>query len=265
MQRLLITGAAGGLGTMARRRLTHLAPVLRVADVVPVKDPAPNEEVVQCDLADRDAVDRMVAGCDGIVHFGGISVEDKFSKILDANIIGVFNLYEAARAHGHPRIIFASSNHAVGFHPQDRRLTASDPIKPDGLYGVSKCYGEAMASMYHSKFGQETAIVRIGSCFDKPANHRMMATWFSRDDFVRLAETVFRVRRLGCPIIWGVSDNDECWWDNGEARYLGWRPRDNSARFRDEIEREHPRPAPDDPTSLWQGGTFTQDPIFPED
>ena len=192
MKRLLITGAAGGLGKMARERLTHLADVLRLSDIDDLGEAAPNEEIVYCDLGDKAAVEAMVADCDGIVHFGGISVEKPWDLIMNANINGVFNLYEAARKNGAPRIIFASSNHAIGFHKQTDKLDASSPTRPDGLYGVSKCFGESMASMYHDKFGIETACVRIGSCFPEPRNHRMLATWLSADDFVRLIERVGR-------------------------------------------------------------------------
>jgi len=121
-----------------------------------------------------------------------------------------------------------------------------------------------MARMYFDKFGQETAMVRIGSCFEKPGNHRMMATWFSPADFQCLIEWAFAVRRLGCHIVWGVSANDECWWDNAEVAYQGWRPQDNSEIFRPEIE-AMPRPAAAGPTPLWQGGAFTADPLHTED
>ncbi|MDT0684341.1 NAD(P)-dependent oxidoreductase [Roseicyclus sp. F158] len=261
MKRLLITGAAGGLGQVMRTRLGHLAETIRLSDLAEMDPAEGGEEVVQANLADEAAVHDLVAGCDGIIHFGGVSVEQPFDPICDANIRGVYNLYEAARANGHPRILFASSNHTIGYHPQDRHLTVEDPMKPDGLYGVSKCFGEAMASMYHSKFGQETAIVRIGSCFPEPKNHRMMATWFSPDDFVSLIECVFRAPRLGAPIIWGVSDNDEQWWDNSASRYLGWQPKDSSARFRDKVEANNARPAADSPDAVYQGGAFTAEPI----
>lgn len=262
LKRLLITGANGGLGRMARQRLGHIAETIRLSDIVAPAPAGEREEVVVCDLGDMDAVMRLVEGCDGILHLGGISVEDTFDKILNANLVGVYNLYEAARKTGKPRIFFASSNHAIGFHRQDEHLDASASLQPDGLYGVSKCYGEAMASLYHNKFGIETAIVRIGSCFPEPIDHRMLATWLSFDDFVSLAECIFRAPRLGCPIIYGVSDNDLCWWDNSAARYLGWRPKDNSSRFRDKIERTVPKPAADAVQSVYQGGKFVADPIF---
>ncbi|MCD7059805.1 NAD-dependent epimerase/dehydratase family protein [Pelagibacterium xiamenense] len=265
MKRLLITGAAGGVGRVMRSRLAHLAETIRVSDVAPLGDAAANEECIQCDLGDADAVDALISGCDGIVHLGGVSVEDTFEKINNANIVGLYNLYEAARAHGMPRILFASSNHVVGYYRQDEYLGTDARPKPDGLYGVSKCFGEALASMYHDKFGQETALVRIGSCFERPTNHRMLATWLSYNDFVALVERVFAAPKLGCPVIWGVSANDTAWWDNSAARYLGWTPKDNSAKFRAELEQSVERPDQGSPHAIWQGGVFTQDPIYKED
>ncbi len=264
MRRLLITGAGGGLGRAMRKRLAPMAEMLRLSDIVDLGEAAPGEELVTCDLGDADAVHRLVEGCDAILHLGGISTEDKFSKIMNANLLGLFNLYEAARAHGQPRILFASSNHTVGFYRQDEHLDVNAPMKPDGLYGVSKCFGEALARMYFEKFGQETAIVRIGSCMEKPTNYRMLSTWMSYDDFAGMIGCVFRAPLLGCPVIWGVSDNDSRWWDNSAASFIGWRPKDNAERFRAELEASVPRPAPDAPIARYQGGQFTQNPIFPE-
>ena len=209
LDRLLITGAAGGLGRAMRPRLAKFARSIRVSDIVEIQDLAAHEEQVTCDLGDAEAVMKLVQGCDGIIHLGGISVEDKFSRILNANIAGLFNLYEAARAHGRPRILFASSNHTIGYYRQDEHIDASAPMRPDSLYGVSKCFGEALARMYFDKFGQETAIVRIGSCFEKPKNHRMLATWMSYDDFEAMIDRIFTAPLLGCPIVFGVSDPDD--------------------------------------------------------
>ncbi|WP_126976641.1 NAD-dependent epimerase/dehydratase family protein [Frigidibacter oleivorans] len=261
MKRLLITGAAGGLGRGMRRRLADRAEILRLSDLANLGDAAPHEEIMPCDLGDAAAVHRLVEGCDAILHLGGISVEDRFAPILNANILGVYNLFEAARAHGRPRIIFASSNHTIGYYRQDQRLDVTMPLRPDGLYGLSKCFGEGMARLYHDKFGQETALVRIGSCFEAPRNHRMLSSWMSYDDFVSLIDCCLRAPLLGCPIIWGVSDNDSTWWDNSAAAYLGWRPKDNAERFRAELDRTQPRPAPDSAAALYQGGPFAADGI----
>lgn len=265
MKRLLLTGAAGGLGSAMRGRLKGLAEIVRVSDIVELGAIADHEEAVVCDLGDREAVDRLVEGCDAIIHLGGISVEDKFSKIMNANLLGLYNLYEAARANGMPRILFASSNHTIGFYRQDEYLDHEAALRPDGLYGVSKCFGEALARMYFEKFGQETAVVRIGSCMEKPKNHRMLSTWMSYDDFLSMIECIFRAPRLGCPVIWGCSDNDTRWWDNSHVSYLGWHPKDNAERFRAEIDATVPKPKPDDAIAIYQGGPFVNDPIFAED
>ena len=261
LNRLLITGAAGGIGSECRKRLGHVARILRVSDRQELGQAAPNEEVVLCDLGDGPSVEKLVDGCDGILHLGGQSIEAPWEVIRDCNIEGLFNLYEAARKTGRPRIIFASSNHAIGFYRQTERIDAKVPTRPDGLYGVSKVFGEALASMYHDKFGIETASIRIGSCFPEPKNHRMLATWMSYDDFVRLVEKIFEVPRLGCPIIYGASNNDASWWDNRETAFLGWKPQDNSEKFRSGLDTNMKPPAPDDPDAVYQGGAFTADGI----
>ncbi|QTK81105.1 NAD(P)-dependent oxidoreductase [Agrobacterium tumefaciens] len=264
MKRLLITGGAGQLGRVMRKRLAPMAETLRIADIAPLDPPGPREECLQCDLADANAVNAMVAGCDGIVHLGGISVERPFDQILQGNIIGLYNLYEAARAHGAPRVVFASSNHTIGYYPQTERLGPDVPFRPDGLYGVSKCFGENLARMYFEKFGQETALVRIGSCTPQPENIRMLSTWFSQDDFVSLIEAVFRAPVLGCPVIWGASANDADWWDNSHLGFLGWKPKDNAENFRHHIMETTPKPDPTDSLVRFQGGVFVDNPILKE-
>ena len=262
MKRLLITGANGNLGKMCRERLAHLADTLRISARKGLGEAAAHEEIVYCDLSDKAAVEALVEGCDGIVHMGGQSVEATWDVIRASNIDGMVNLYEAARkASKPPRIIFASSNHAIGYHSQSTRLDAGSPTRPDGYYGVSKIFGEALASMYHDKFGIETANVRIGSCTPEPLNHRMLSTWLSHDDFVSLVECIFAVSKLGCPIIYGASANAASWWDNREVAYLGWQPKDNADAFRAKLDAAMERPPADDATALYQGGVFCADGI----
>ncbi|MAW84987.1 MAG: NAD-dependent dehydratase [Phyllobacteriaceae bacterium] len=261
LNRILITGAAGGVGRQLRPLIRPLTHHLRLSDIVPVTDAGDGEEAVTCDLSDAAAVSAMVKGCDAIVHLGGVSTEQSWAKIRPANIDGVFHLYEAARAHGGPRIIFASSNHVVGFHGQDEHLDNTAPARPDSLYGVSKCFGEALASMYHDKFGIETAIVRIGSCFPDVKDRRMLSTWLSAADLALLIERCLTVPRLGCPVIYGVSNNDTVWWDNSRVSHLGWKPRDSSEKFRAAVEAAGPAPDRDDPLARYQGGAFTAEPI----
>ncbi len=258
LQKLLITGANGNLGSICRQRLGHLAETLRLNARKGLGDAGPKEEIVYCDLSDKPAVEAMVEGCDGIVHMGGRAVEGPWETIKAANIDGLFNLYEGARKSSvQPRILFASSHHATGFHKQTTRLDpSSSPTRPSSLYGVSKVFGEALARMYYDKFGIETACVRIGSCFPEPPSHRMISSWMSADDFVSLIERIFLVPRLGCPILYGVSDNSSKWWDNSSVDYLGWRPKDNSERFRAKLDAEQTPPKRDEAEAIYQGGHF---------
>ena len=174
------------------------------------------------------------------------------------------NLYEAARKSGKPRIIFASSNHAIGCYPQTELLDSNALARPDSFYGVSKVFGEALASMYYDKFGIETASIRIGSCFKEPMNHRMLSTWLSHEDFVQLIDRIFTIPILGCPIIYGVSNNQATWWDNRNVSYLGWNADDNSEKFRKKLDEKFGKPSAADPNSIYQGGAFVTDGIHEE-
>jgi uronate dehydrogenase len=262
-ERLLLTGAAGGVGRVLRETLKPLTRILRLSDIQGLGEAGADEELRPCDLSDRQAVSELVRGCDAIVHMGGVSVERPFEEILEANIKGVFHLYEAAREHGARRVIFASSNHAVGFYRQTERLDARVPTRPDGYYGLSKVYGEAMASFYHDRYGIETLSIRIGSCFPEPRDRRMMHIWLSARDLTQLIQRGLFTPDIGHTIVFGMSDNKETWWDNRFAAHLGYQPRDSSEAFRDKIERQ-PMPAADDPVGIYQGGVFTaQGPFGP--
>ena len=256
VSRLIVTGAAGGIGTALAGRLDHLADEVVRSDLEDVET-AGREVSRPCDITDLDALRALLRGGGDVLHFGGQSVEAGFARIRDANLVGAYNLYEAARLEGVRRVLFASSNHAIGFHERTTRLDAHSPTRPDSLYGLSKVFGEGVARLYFDKFGVESLVLRIGSCFPEPKDLRMLATWMSVEDMVRLIERMVRAPRLGCPIVYGASDNAETWWDNAETRYLGWVPRDSSERFREAMEAREPRPDPDAPETLYQGGGFT--------
>eukprot|EP01036_Dinobryon_divergens_P052246 gene52246-69887_t len=189
LNRLLLTGAAGGLGKVLRGRLKPYAKVLRLSDIASLAPAADaSEEVVPCDLSDKAAVHALLEGCDAIVHLGGVSVERPFEEILEANIKGIFNVYEAARRHGVKRVVFASSNHVIGFYKQSEHIDAHAARRPDGYYGLSKSFGEDMAQFYFDRWGIETVSIRIGSSFPEPLNRRMMSTWLSYRDLTTLIE-----------------------------------------------------------------------------
>jgi uronate dehydrogenase len=253
--RLLLTGAAGGLGRVLRPAMRAWAPSLRVSDIEALGPTAPGEESVVCDLANESAMRRLLEGVDAVVHMGGISTDRAFQPILQANIVGVYNLYEAARIHGARRVVFASSNHAIGFHPRSRRIDADDPVRPDSLYGVSKTFGESLSRFFYDRYGIETVCLRIGSSFAEPRDRRMLVTWLSYDDLTQLVKSALFAPQVGHTIAFGASANRDSWWDNRLAAHLGWTPRDTSERFRAARERDPPAD-PASPAERFQGGAY---------
>jgi uronate dehydrogenase len=257
ISRLLLTGAAGGLGRVLRESLQPFAKHLRLSDIAPLGPAAAHEEIVPCDLADKAAVDALVAGCDAIVHLGGVSVERPFEEILGPNIQGIFHLYEGARRHGVKRVVFASSNHVIGFHKQGELLDANSPRRPDGYYGLSKSFGEDVSRFYFDRYGIETACLRIGSSFPEPKDRRMLITWLSYRDLTELVRCCLFAPRVGHTIVYGASANRDKWWDNKDAAHLGFVPRDTSEVFRDKAEAA-PHPPANDPAAQYQGGGFVK-------
>ncbi|WP_397456165.1 NAD-dependent epimerase/dehydratase family protein [Pseudomonas versuta] len=254
--RLLLTGAAGGLGKVLRESLKPYARVLRLSDIAPMAPAVDaSEEIQLCDLTDKHAVHQLVEGVDAILHFGGVSVERPFEEILGPNISGVFHIYEAARRHGVKRVIFASSNHVIGFYKQDQTLDARSPRRPDGYYGLSKSYGEDMATFYFDRYGIETVSIRIGSSFPEPQNRRMLSTWLSFADLTQLLERSLYTPDVGHTVVYGASNNPNLWWDNRYAAHLGFAPKDSSEVFRDKVQAQ-PMPAANDPSMIYQGGAF---------
>ena len=254
--RLLLTGAAGGLGARLRPRLKRLCGVLRLSDIAPLGDAAAHEELMPAALQDAAAVRALLEGVDAVVHLGGVSVEGPFEPILQANIVGVYHLYEAARVHGVRRIVFASSNHVTGFYRQDEVIDATMPVRPDGYYGVSKAFGENLAQFYFDRYGIETVSLRIGSSFPEPADRRMLATWLSYDDLERLVTASLTAPVVGHSVVYGMSANTTTWWDNTSARHLGYRPHDSSEPFRAAAEARQPVLDLKNPATVFQGGGF---------
>ena len=257
-EKLLLTGAAGGLGRALRQRLKANCHILRLSDCRDMGLAGEAEEVVLADLADAAAVEAMVAGVDAIVHLGGVSVEGPFGPILQANILGLYNLYEAARKHAVKRVVFASSNHVTGFYRQGETITAEHPPRPDGMYGLSKAFGEDLARFYFDRYAIETACVRIGSSYPEPKDRRMLATWLSFDDLHRLITACLTTPVLGYSIIFGMSDNAVTWWDNSRARHIGYVPQDSSDVFRDAVYAKTSAPDLSDPVAIYQGGGFVK-------
>ena len=256
MQSILITGAAGEIGSRLRSMLHGVYPRIRLSDMKRPSDLRADEDFVAADLADMAAVERAVQGIDGIVHLGGHSVEGPWETILNANIIGCYNLFEAARRAGVKRVVFASSNHAVGFYPRQRRIGADEPVRPDSRYGVSKAFGEAVGALYSHKHGMGVTCLRIGNFGDMPLDHRRLAIWLSPEDLVQLVRIGLEHPDIKNEIFYGGSDNERSWWDNESAYRFGYRPTKKGEDYRDEAMAAQAR-LPADPIGDWfQGGPF---------
>jgi len=252
--RVLITGAAGRIGAYLRDGLPASAWRLRLLDCRPFDD---DREVVVADVRDTDAVLAAMDGVDAVVHLAGISTEAPLEDILGPNIEGTWRVFDAARRAGVPRVIYGGSNHAVGFTPRSELLRADVPLRPDTNYGVSKAFGEAVARFYADRHGLRVACLRIGSCDDRPRSPRMLSTWLSPGDAVRLVDACLRAPHLDFAVVYGVSANTRGWWDLQPARDLGYEPRDDAEAFAAEVLAADEPLAPEDPEHAWAGGAWT--------
>ncbi|WP_028927051.1 NAD-dependent epimerase/dehydratase family protein [Pseudonocardia acaciae] len=263
-QRVLITGAAGMVGTMMRTRMRRDGRVLRLLDLTPPPPAEPGEpvEVITGSVTDAAAMAEACDGVDALIHLGGHSREHTWEDTLKVNIDGTHTALEAARMAGVTRVILASSNHAVGFRTTDEApLPADSSPRPDTYYGVSKAAMEALGSLYHSRFGMDVIAIRIGSCFDTPLRLgvRGLVTWLSPDDCARLFEACLAAPSPGYRLIWGVSDNTRRTFSLAEAEELGYRSEDNAERFAEEVTAG--RPAPDPAELHYVGGGFCTAPL----
>jgi uronate dehydrogenase len=256
MKRVLITGAGGGIGRSLRETLRGVYPILRLSDRVALAPAREGEEIDRTELSDMAAVERMVAGVDGIVHLGGISGENEWPVILEGNIIGLYNIFEAARRSGVQRIVFATSNHAVGFYPRERKIDHRVVPRPDSRYGVSKAFGEALASLYSDKHGIGVLCTRIGNFGEKPIDKRRLSIWISPRDYTQLARIGLEHPDVRYEIVYGVSNNRRSWYDNSNAMRLGYRPQDDSEPYAEAVLAAEAGQPADPIAEHYQGGTF---------
>ena len=257
---VLVTGAAGRIGTVLRGGLPERGWALRCLDVVPVGDVRPGEEHVVSDVTDLDAMVDAARGASAIVHLAGISGESTWPAISHANIEGTYCALEAARRAGVPRVVLASSNHATGYteRPAEGLLREEDaPPRPDTYYGVSKVAMEALGSLYVDRYGVDVVCLRIGSAFAEPTTTRQLATWLSPADTVSLVDAALTAPAPGFSVVWGVSDNTRRWWDLSAAEALGYRSADDAEPYAEALIEAHGEPDPADPVHNRVGGEYT--------
>lgn len=253
MKRIAITGGAGHIATQLRDFLRPVAQHIRLIDVRPAKDLASNESFFEGDLADSDAMRAGLENMDGVIHLGGLPREADIHDMLQTNVLGTYNLYDAARATGVNRVVFASSNHATGFYPRSQTITPSDIPRPDTRYGLSKCWGEMVAGFYYDKAGIRTLSIRIGNAAAYPNSERSASIWISPRDLFQLVWIGLTHPDIAAAVVYGVSRNDSGWWRDETAERLGYRPQDNS---RDHLRMEQASEGA--VAAFFQGGSFCE-------
>lgn len=256
MKRVLITGAAGEIGTRLRTLLKPVYPQLVASDLRRPADLKADETFVQADLTDAAAVNALCQGVDGIVHLGGKSIEGTWDEILQSNIIGCYNLFEGARKAGVKRIIFASSNHAVGFYPRETTIPHDVVPRPDSRYGVSKVFGEGLGALYAYKHGIGVTSLRIGNFGDAPIDVRRLSIWLRPDDLVRLIRIGLERPGIVYEVLYGISDNERAWFDNSRAVELGYAPEGKSEPLAAAVIAAEPKDGKSPVAEHYQGGTF---------
>jgi uronate dehydrogenase len=256
MTRILLTGAAGGIGTRLRKILKPAYPELRLSDVKQPADLRGDEEFVPAELARFEDVERVVDGMDGVIHLGGFSGEGPWETILQSNIVGCYNLFEAARRKGVKRIVFASSNHAVGFYPRHHHIGVDVAVRPDSRYGVSKAFGEALGALYADKHGLRVLCLRIGNVGEVPIDKRRLAIWLKPEDLAQLIHIGLEHPDLRFEIFYGSSWNERGWWDNHRAYAYGYRPTGHAEDYREHAMGEQAKLTADPIGDFFQGGSF---------
>jgi uronate dehydrogenase len=252
MASLLITGAAGRMAKALRPSLLEDFDNVRLYSRSEPAWVAAGEEALCGELEDLESLERACSGIDVIVHLGGVADEAPFSEIMSSNILGTYNVFEAARRCGVRRVVYASSHHVTGFHPVTDLVSETSDVRPDTLYGVSKVFGEALGRLYHDKWALEVICLRIGVCREAPENSDQLRTWLSVPDSVRLVRAA-TTQPLdgGFLVAYGVSDNTRRFWDSRSSSQIGFTARDSADDFADELGREK------EFSTSWQGASFT--------
>lgn len=261
MKKIALSGADGHLGSLLRKALPERGFQVRAAGYAALPPlEGDTKAPVSGDLRDAVVVDQLLVGMDVLIHMAGTSIEKPLNEIIDNNLQALYQVYEGARRNKVRRVVFASSNHAIGMYPVEQRLDIDCEFRPDGFYGLSKMWGEGMARLYWDKHGIESVCIRIGSCLARPQEARHLATWLSYGDFIHLIEQSVSVPNLGYQVVWGVSANTRNYWNNEKAASLGYRPTDNAEDFAAEIAT---LVAADPVTRAYQGGGFASQDFTP--
>ena len=250
--RVLITGAAGRIAKHIRERLAPRCNELRLADCIAFEAQHAHETAHLVDLSVEAQIAPLLEGVDAIVHLAGFPREASWATILPGNVVAVANLWEAALQAGVRRIVYATSNHAVGFYPRSQRIDGNVASRPDSRYGVAKVFMESVASLYADKYGITAMGIRIGHCAPEPSDARMLSHWVHPEDLADLVELGLTAS-IDHEIVYGVSANSATWWDNSRAEALGYAPKHSADTFAEALRDKR---SDSDVAERYQGGSF---------
>ena len=254
-RRVLLTGGAGRIARYIRERLAPQCVELRLADCVRFEATHINETAHVVDLTDADRLQPLLHDIDAVVHMAGYPRDAEWATILPANVVAVTNLWDAALHEGVRRIVYASSNHAVGLYPRAQRIDSDVLPRPDSRYGVAKVFMEALAGLYAEKYALSAMGIRIGACTPEPTDARMLSHWVHPHDLTDLVE-IGLTTQLTHEIVYGVSRNSASWWDNSRAEALGYKAQHSADSFTDLLETKRS----DSPIAeRYQGGSYAAD------
>ena len=262
MKTILLTGASGRIGQCLRRGMRDGYRLI-LFNRSAIADLGPNETLIRGDTTDAESVEQAARGADAIVDMAGVSDVQSFrDKLLSANILGTYNVFEAARVAGVPRVVYASTHHVVGFYPAGQIIDEGDPIRPDSMYAVTKCFAEAMGRLYAEKAGLSVVCLRIGFFQDRPLDERHLAVWISPADMTQLVRCAVEAREIQYEVVYGVSNNSRSWWDLTHTRkVLGYKPSDNAEVYAKELLKDPPSAWLE--RIQWQGGSKVDLPFMP--
>lgn len=259
--KIVLTGAAGRLGSYLREPLAQLADEFVSTDIVDdIGNLYDGERYMKADLAELDDMMAVLKGADMVVHMGAYADEGPFEKLLGPNFVGAYNVWEAAYQNGVKRVIYGSSIHAVGMHPKNEFIGTDAPHRPDTFYGLAKCFAEDLGRMYWDKRGVESVHMRILSCA-QVTGARALGSWLSYDDLIQLVQRCIETPVTGFSVIYGVSNNDRAPVDNSKASFIGYRPKDNAEQFAKDILANDPPMDPQNPEHMCHGGPFASVPL----
>ncbi|WP_210528910.1 NAD-dependent epimerase/dehydratase family protein [Rubellimicrobium arenae] len=262
LKKIVLTGAAGSLGSALRERLSRMCDQLTSVDIKDAPGPlASNETWAVADCAEMEEVAPLMEGAEMVVHFAAIPDERSFEELLRPNFISSYVVWEAAHRAGARRVVYASSVHAVGMHETNAGIDTDAPHRPDTFYGLSKCFTEDLARLYWEKRGLEAVCLRIFSATETPQNTRALGTWLSRPDLVRMVERAVDSPTTGFCVVYGVSANDRAPVSNAKVAFLGYRPQDNAEAYAAEILAKAGTPDPQNPAQMRLGGPFASVPL----